>query len=334
MSIEVIAPNRIDLAGGTTDLYPVYLFMDGGFTVNAAISVQSKTVLKTINEPEIRIKSQDLDASTVLDLSLKGDSKGPLSLVIKALKAFPPTTGLEILTENQAPRGSGLGASSALLISLICALAKLRNEKWTHSQIIHYAADVETSLIGVPAGKQDHIAAFYGGISFIEFGYTGFSRKTCKNEHDVSRALEEMIILSYTGEGRFSGMNNWDVTRNVIESVGDVKSKLIQIRDVAIQLAKAIDKRDWDETANLMDAEWNLRKSLAPGVSTPAIDSIMRAASQSGALASKICGAGGGGCMITMVRPKHRVAVEKSISETGGSLIPFKIADQGANTTL
>ncbi|MGD9819549.1 MAG: hypothetical protein AB7V04_12750, partial [Desulfomonilaceae bacterium] len=212
--------------------------------------------------------------------------------------------------------------------------AKLRNEKWTHSQIIHYAADVETSLIGVPAGKQDHIAALYGGISFIEFGYTGFSRKTLKNEQDVSRALEEMIILSYTGEGRFSGMNNWDVTRNVIENVGDVKSKLVKIRDVAIQLAKAMDNRDWDETANLIEAEWNLRKSLAPGVSTPVIESIMSAASQSGALASKICGAGGGGCMITMVKPKYRVAVEKSISETGGSLIPFRIADQGANTTL
>lgn len=334
MLIEVVAPNRIDLAGGTTDLYPVYLFMEGGFTVNASISVKSFASLKTLEAPEIRITSVDLGVSQTMGLREEGRPNGPLALVMKTLKAFPPGCGIEIITKNEAPPGSGLGASSALLVSLIVGLEKLRRETWTKTQIIHYAADVETSLIGVPAGKQDHIAALYGGVSFIEFGFTGFSHKKCSNPRATNKILEEMIVLSYTGEGRFSGMNNWDITRSVIEKSGDVKSRLIEIRDVALRMAAAINDQDWDEVGRLIDCEWNLRKSLAQGVSTPTIDAIMLAARQSGAIASKICGAGGGGCMISMVKPKRRSSVEKAITDSGGRIIPFEIMEKGADATI
>lgn len=334
MIVEVTAPNRIDLAGGTTDLYPVYLFMDGGFTVNASISVRSKAILRVLDEPVIRISSLDLGSSIVLGLHDEPCQHEPLGLVLKALKAFPSGCGLEIVTENEAPPGSGLGASSALLVSIIIGLSKIRGETWSERQIIHYAADVETSLIGVPAGKQDHIAALYGGVSFIGFGYTGFQRRKCQRPKIVNKALEEMIVLAYTGEGRFSGMNNWDITRSVIEKSGSVRSKLVDIRDVAIRLSKSIDAEDWDEMAGLVDCEWALRRSLAPGVSTPTIDSIFLAAKQSGAMASKICGAGGGGCMITLVKQKNRDRVEKAIVEEGGSLIPFRIVESGASLTI
>ena len=334
MLVEVIAPNRIDLAGGTTDLYPVYLFMDGGFTVNASISVKSFATIQTLDIPEIRISSVDLGETAVLGLHDDWEPKGPLSLAMKALKAFPPACGLEIVTKNDAPAGSGLGASSALLIALTLGLEKIRTDGWSKSQIIHHAADVETSLIGVPAGKQDHIAALYGGVSYIEFGFTGFVRRGCASPEVVNTVLEEMIVLSYTGEGRFSGMNNWDITRNVIEKTGDVKQKLIEIRDIASNMATAINERQWDEVGRLIDCEWTLRRSLAPGVSTGTIDSIMAAARDAGALASKICGAGGGGCMISMVKQNNRARVEKAISDAGGKVIPFQIMEQGANVTI
>lgn len=334
MFVEVKAPNRIDLAGGTTDLYPVYLFMDGGFTVNASISVMSKVALRLLDDPVIIIESTDLGSSAVLQLNQDLDTQGPLALIIKALKAFPPECGLHITTENEAPPGSGLGASSALIVSLVLGLAKIKQYSWSNTQIIHYAADVETSLIGVPAGKQDHIAALYGGVSFLNFGYTGFIHSKCNRPEHAKKALEEMIILSYTGEGRFSGMNNWDITRSVIEKTGDIKAKLLEIREVAKRLARAVDAGAWIEVAGLIDQEWKIRRSLAPGVSTPVVDAIMNAAKTSGALASKICGAGGGGCMITMVEPQDRSRIEAAISEAGGTVIPFSIVEAGATVTV
>lgn len=334
MFIEVIAPNRIDLAGGTTDLYPLYLFMGGGFTVNASISVKSFTSLQSLDVPEIRITSVDLGETTTLGLHEDWEPNGPLALVMKTIQAFPTNSGVEIVTKNEAPPGSGLGASSALLISLILGLEKFRGDSWSKTEVINYAADVETSLIGVPAGKQDHIAALYGGVSRLEFGFTGFRRRKCSHPELVNKALEEMIVLSYTGKGRFSGMNNWDITRNVIEKTGNVKSKLVEIRDLAINLARMIDDQQWNEVGRLIDCEWKLRRSLAPGISTPAIDSIMAAAKDSGAMASKICGAGGGGCMISMVSHRNRARVEKAISDAGGKVIPFQIREQGAELTV
>ncbi len=334
MRLEVLAPNRIDLAGGTTDLYPVYLFMDGGFTVNAAISVKSTSVFKTLESPEIRIDSVDLGISATAGLEEIWNTEGPLGLVFKALKAFPPGGGLEISTFNEAPAGSGLGASSALLITLLLGLKRLRDQDWSDDQIINYAADVETSLIGVPAGKQDHIAALSGGISFIKFDCAGFHRTQCQMPEQAREALEKIIILSYTGEGRFSGMNNWDITRNVIEKNQSVKSRLIKIRDVATKMAEAVDLGRWHEIGHLVDEEWKLRRELSPGVSTPVIESIMSAAKGSGAIASKICGAGGGGCMITIANPENRSRVEKAISDAGGKIMPFGIAQTGAKLTI
>jgi D-glycero-alpha-D-manno-heptose-7-phosphate kinase len=204
MEITVTAPNRIDLAGGTTDLHPLYLFMDGGCTVNAAISVCSRATLRT-RDSGVRIFSEDLNASVEAAGPAEVPLDGPLGLVGRAVRTLPPPMGLEIITRNEAPAGSGLGASSALLVALIQGLLQLRSEETNPRKIVALGVSIETSVIGVPAGSQDHIAAVYGGVSALEFGHGDFVRNELAGGHD---RLAEMVVLSYTGEGRFSGMNN------------------------------------------------------------------------------------------------------------------------------
>jgi D-glycero-alpha-D-manno-heptose-7-phosphate kinase len=333
MEITVTAPNRIDLAGGTTDLYPLYLLMDGGYTVNLAISLNSRVILRELGQSGIRIISEDLEES-VESPSPEGLSiDGRLGLIARAVRAIPPTTGVEIVTRNGAPAGSGLGASSALLVALLKGLLELRSDKNDPRNIIDLAVNIETTAIGVPAGKQDHIAAVYGGVSLIDFGYRDFVRHTVSEEHTTHERLEEMIVLSYTGEGRFSGMNNWEITKGFIDNVGGIREKLLRIRDVAREVGRAVLSGEWDNLGPLVAQEWRLRRMLAPGVSTPRIESIMAAASAAGALASKICGAGGGGCMITLVASPRRHAVEKAIVDAGGEIIPFKIDQKGLVST-
>ncbi len=329
MEIAVTAPNRIDLAGGTTDLFPLYLFMDGGCTVNAAITLGSRAVFRTRDDGRLMIASEDLGETAEAAGPDGLPLDGPLGLVGRAVRAVPPPVGIEIVTRNEAPTGSGLGASSALLVALLSGLLKLRGEDLTPAELIGLSANIEAAAIGVPAGTQDHIAAVYGGLSLIHFGYRGHVRRPLGLGPVSHQRLEEMIVLSYTGQGRFSGMNNWDVTKGFIDDRDSIREKLVGIRDVALDVCAALSAGQWAALPGLVDREWALRRSLAPGVSTPQIDQIAAAAATAGASANKVCGAGGGGCMITFVEPKKRDAVEKAVASEGGQIIPFKIDTDG-----
>jgi D-glycero-alpha-D-manno-heptose-7-phosphate kinase len=201
------------------------------------------------------------------------------------------------------------------------------------NKIVQISADIETALIGVPAGKQDHIAALYGGLSVINFGFNGYERRGFRESHTNMLQLEEMIILSYTGGGRFSGMNNWEITKNFIDGDQPTRTKLMEIRTVALEVSKAVEVGDWQELSLLVDKEWNIRRSLAPGVSNPTIDAMISAAHSSGALASKVCGAGGGGCLITLAPPGKRSVVEKALSDQGATIMSYKFDYFGADAS-
>jgi D-glycero-alpha-D-manno-heptose-7-phosphate kinase len=297
--------------------------------VNAAISLTSRATFRS-RDYGIRIVSEDLDASVEGGEPAELPVDGPLGLVGRAVRALPPPMGVEIVTRNEAPAGSGLGASSALLVALIQGLLQLRSEETDPRGIVALGVNIETAVIGVPAGSQDHIAAVYGGVSVLEFGHGHFVRNKLSQGHD---RLEEMVVLSYTGEGRFSGMNNWDVTKAFIDRTGDIRERLIHIRDVAREAGRAVLSENWAALPGLVDKEWQIRKTLATGVSTSRIEAMMEAARGAGALANKICGAGGGGCMITIVDPQSRSEVERALTEAGGQVIPFKIDTRGLTVT-
>ncbi|MCA1961144.1 MAG: hypothetical protein LDL33_10120, partial [Desulfomonile sp.] len=126
MKFTVQAPNRIDLAGGTTDLYPLYLLMDGGCTVNAAVSVLSTVTFTRSDVPGVKIVSQDLGTSIEANEPSRLPRTGPLALVCRTVAAMWPPGPAKISTRNHAPSGSGLGASSALIVAVISGLLKFR----------------------------------------------------------------------------------------------------------------------------------------------------------------------------------------------------------------
>lgn len=334
--MEVIcrAPNRIDLAGGTTDLYPLFLFMDGGCTVNAAVTVMSRVRIVETELKCIRIESEDLNLSIERESADELPLDGPLGLVSRAIKAFPPPKGATVLTRNDAPAGSGLGASSSLLIALLNALFRIRGDNFTDSQTVDLAMKIETASLGVPAGSQDHIAALFGGVSVINFGYADFVREPVSDNADSLKQLQSRLILSFTGEGRFSGLNNWEVTKGYIDDKDGIREKLFGIKEVAVRIARSIRALNWEETAELIKEEWNIRKTLAAGISNPKIERIMEEAAAAGAVAGKICGAGGGGCMITMVPPEKRNLVEQALKAAQAQVIPFSLDEDGLQIAI
>ncbi len=331
MNIKVQAPNRIDLAGGTTDIYPLYLFMEGGFTINAGLGIYSVVNIMTAQNGSNRIESLDLKETIEFDDPETLLFHGPLGLISRAFHTLPPPSPIELRTENRSPKGSGLGASSALTVALVKGLSLLRGEDPTESEMVELACEIETASITTPTGKQDYIAAVSGGVSLIDFHIGGYSRLELagdKNPED----LEDHIVLSHTGESRFSGMNNWEITKAFIDNQGSVREKLLNIRDIAVTMKDALIRGDWKEVAELLDQEWKIRKTLAHGISTDQVERIMDAAKEAGAWASKICGAGGGGCMITMTEPGLKAFVKDAIVDSGGRVLPMEFDYNGVQT--
>ncbi|MBI5117828.1 GHMP kinase [Candidatus Poribacteria bacterium] len=329
MLIKATTPTRIDLAGGTLDLYPLYLFEEGGLTVNCAINMYCLVTLEPRNDKQIHLTSIDLNIHEQFANIDSISTAGPLEIVSRAVKFFRPGVGLNVTTENRVVKGSGLGASSSLLIATLAALNELMNSVYSSDELIDFAADIEAQCIRIPTGKQDYFAAVFGGVSALWFEVGGNQREDLLKDGDGIAELENRIILSFTGAPRFSGATNWSMIKNYIDNNPGTLAGMKQIKETAIAMRECILARNWKEFASVVNREWLNRRTLAEGVTNEQVETVMRAARSAGALANKLCGAGGGGCMITCVEPQDRSRVETALNAVGAQVLPFKIVKNG-----
>jgi len=215
------------------------------------------------------------------------------------------------------------------LIALSAALCTLNERPYDGEMLVKYGADLEAQTIRIPTGKQDYYAAVHGGVNAIGFRIEGNEVERLLPEEAQIKALEERLVLSFTGESRFSGTSNWNMMKRYIENEGATVRSMRNIKKTAIEMREALKQFDLPRFAALLDEEWENRKRLADGVSTERIERIMSAAKGAGAVASKICGAGGGGCMVTYVEPERRAAVQQAMSAAGAQILPFLIERKG-----
>ncbi|MEW6201530.1 MAG: hypothetical protein AB1546_06120, partial [bacterium] len=254
--------------------------------------------------------------------------------IARIIVYYKPDIGITVKTRNNVPKGSGLGASSTLLIALSHALNELLGKHHSPAEMIDIGANLEASSIRVPTGKQDYCSATYGGVNAVWFQINGIRIEPLGAEDDeIVRYLETHLILSYTGETHFSGTNNWNMMKAYIDNVGGIVEKFHRIKDTALVMRSCLLEKRFEEFPALLAQEWENRKGLAEGVTTPRIEKLMSAAKSAGATASKICGAGGGGCMITCAPPDVREKVENALTENGADILPFHIAREGVKIT-
>jgi D-glycero-alpha-D-manno-heptose-7-phosphate kinase len=329
MIVEATAPSRIDLAGGTLDIYPLYLFEEGGITVNLGTDVGSRARVSARADEAVTLTSVDTGAREEAPELAALRLGGPLDLVARILRFYRPTTGVDVEVENRAPRGSGLGASSSLLIALSGALNALNGTGFSPEEIISFGADLEAQNIRIPTGKQDYYAAMHGGVNAIWFDVGGNRVEPLLVDEAAIRTLESRLILSFTGISHFSGATNWDMLRNYIEGTGETRRKMAGIKRTALAMREVLLANDFGGFAEVLNEEWENRRGLADGVSTPQIDAMIEAASRAGAVASKICGAGGGGCMVSFAREGRQEAVIAALSAHGARHLPYRISRQG-----
>ena len=333
MSIQTSAPTRIDLAGGTIDIWPLYLFHDGAQTLNAAISLRARARIDARDDQRVVLRSEDTNRSVdVADWSqLRPD--GDLRLLrllthwfLQASTNGNRRTGLMLTTRSESPAGAGIAGSSALNVAVCAALAEFTGRRDDPEALLEIAMNVEAQTINVPTGVQDYRPAMYGGIAAIELGVTGVRRAPL----DVDpRELERRIVLCYTGEPRNSGTNNWEIVKRHLDGDRFVFDCFERIRDTAVAMRAALARSDWDAVGTAIAAEWDNRKRLAPGVTTPAIDRLIDLAGKAGATAAKVCGAGGGGCVFCYGPPDRSGAIAAALTGGGARLLPFSIERHG-----
>lgn len=324
MRISASAPTRIDLAGGTIDIWPLYLFHAGAQTLNAAISLRAHAWAEPRPGGLVELVSEDTGRTVELaPHALAADTSLPL--LAKLAHRFG-ATGLRLTTRGESPAGAGIAGSSALNVAVCAVLARFTGQALEPEALLEIAKDVEAQVIGVPTGLQDYRPAMYGGVAALELHAGGARRVPLP----VAPAdLQARIALCYTGEPRNSGTNNWDITKRHIDGDRHIFECFERIRDTAADMRDALTRGDWDGVARALATEWENRKHLAPGVTTPAIDSLIARAIGAGAQAAKVCGAGGGGCLFCLAPPARLGAVRQALAAGGARLLDFQIETEG-----
>ncbi len=318
------APTRIDLAGGTIDIWPLYLFHEQATTLNAAISLRAHVQIAPRAEGIALVSVDTGVAMEARDWSeLSADSPLPLlSLLARHYKAANVT----ITTRGESPAGAGIAGSSALTIALCGALSRWTGSSERPDDLLQVAMNVECQTIRVPTGVQDYRPALYGGVAAVNLRVDGVHRDALAVD---SGELQRRIVLAYTGAPRNSGTNNWEITKRHIDGDHHVFECFERIRDTAVAMRSALERGDWTEVGRQIAAEWDNRKRLAPGVSTPAIDDLIARARAAGATAAKVCGAGGGGCLFCYGPPEAHAAVGRALESGGAKLLPFHFESEG-----
>jgi len=327
------APCRVDLAGATLDIWPLYLFHEKPVTVNFAVDRYTYCDIAANGGKRIVLRSRDLAIEETFEsLSrLKAATRYRLPVLALLTRFFAPAlakmnAGLTIESHSEAPAGAGISGSSALMIATTTALNELTGSGHSLEKIREIAQNVEAQVIRVPTGAQDYYPAMYGGVSAVELTPSGIVRKALPVD---ANELNRRFVLVYTGAPRNSGINNWEVMKAHIDGDRAIHRNFDRIAAIANSMRDALESRDWDSAGRLMREDWSYRRKNIPSITTDEIDRLVTVARRAGSKGAKVCGAGGGGCVVFLVEPETQERVARALEAAGTKVLNARVAPRG-----
>lgn len=332
-AIRAKAPLRISFAGGGTDV-PPYPEREGGCVLNATIDSYAWGSLRPRCDGHITIESLDLGLS--LDCAVHEELKldGQLDLVKATLLRLhaQDSRGFDVFLHSDAPPGSGLGSSSALIVGLVGLLKELKSLPLTEYEVAQLAYSIERQDLGIKGGHQDQYAASFGGFNFTEFYGDRVIVNPLRIHQDTVNELEHNLLLCYTGRTRRSDKIIEDQTNRLEERQEDTLRALREQKQLATDMKNLLLRSRLDDFGDLLHCAWESKKKLSARISNDWIDEMYEAARSNGALGGKITGAGGGGYMLFYCRfeKKHRVA--EILKRLGAEPTEFAFEGRGLQT--
>lgn len=342
-SFKVSAPARVDLAGGTLDIWPLYCFSGGAKTINVAIDLCAHVAVDVVPDSTFHIRLHYGDKAPLhiaepmspeeiakLDPQLRF----PAHVISSYLsnKAEFPEVRIRLTLSSDIPAQSGLGGSSTLCVAIGRALARVFGDyiiqgwQW---RMMEWARDTEAGYIHMLTGTQDYLAALFGGANCFVSDRGNMDRVPYTDA--VFEGLSERLLVLYSGETHHSGISNWELVKGAIEK----DAEILRGMQAARQLAEDLDgelsggQLSWKHIGNLLTAEWEVRKHLFK-VHTKRLDEMVQFLQKHEVLGARVCGAAAGGSLVALVEPDRRATVAKECEKFGIKVLKTAATKQGA----
>ncbi len=332
-AIRTKAPLRISFAGGGTDV-PPYPEREGGCVLNATIDKYAWGSLRPRDDGRIRIESVDLGVS--LDCPVESELKfdGQLDLVKATIVRLQAqnSRGFDVFLHSDAPPGSGLGSSSALIVGLVGLVKEFKSLVLTEYQVAQLAYLIERQDLRIQGGHQDQYASSFGGFNFIEFYGDRVIVNPLRVHQDTINELEHNLLLCYTGTTRRSDRIIEDQTKRFEDRQEETLRSLREQKQFATDMKNALLHRRLDDFGDLLHSAWESKKNLSPRISNTWIDEIYATARKSGARGGKITGAGGGGYMLLYCQFEKKHKVAEALKRVGAMPTEFTFEKRGLQT--
>lgn len=321
------APMRIGFFGGGTDVSP-YAEQHGGKVLNCTIDKYVRCMLRSSNDGGVTIRSLDLE-----EVSRKtvGHWQGQLRLPQAVLDAMPEAQGVEVTMFSDVPPGSGLGSSSALVVSMLKLISAAYDLPMDPHTLAEFAYRIERVDMGIPGGRQDQYAAAFGGMCLYHFGGPRVIVEPVVTDPAALFELESCLLIGYIGDRTMMTHHLMEdqVRRlkegNTLRYHDETKAFV----DESVKLLRELKIADF---GRLLHDAWEVKKAFSPFIAPPAVEDIYLAARAHGAWGGKITGAGGGGFMVFACPFDRRLELERTLIEHGVQVRPFSFTTQGVHS--
>jgi D-glycero-alpha-D-manno-heptose-7-phosphate kinase len=326
----------LGLAGGGTDVSP-YSDTFGGLILNATINLYAYCTIEELKNGKIEICATDLGQSLTYNTSEKLPIDGKLDLhkgvynrILREFGLLP--LSFRITTYSDAPAGSGLGSSSTMVVAIVKAFVEWLNLPLGEYEIARISYEIERNELLLSGGKQDQYAAAFGGFNFMEFQKND---SVIVNPLRIKRwiidELEASMVLYFTGASRSSAKIIEEQKKNT--STGNVTAieAMHRIKQSAIDMKVALLQGNILDFAKIIGQAWEDKKKMASAITNPLIQEAFDIAINSGAIAGKVSGAGGGGFIMFVVEPTRKVETINALSALQGRVINFQFSEGGTH---
>lgn len=334
-SVRARAPLRISLAGGGTDLSP-YSETYGGAVLNVTVGIYAFAHLSPNEDGTVLFQAPDIlteDKHSAINCIPTNTGlklhRAVYNRIVRDYNHGRPLS-IRLSTTVDAPPGSGLGSSSALVVAMVEVFRTALDLPLGPYEVARLAYEIERIDLNLAGGKQDQYAAAFGGVNFIEFLP---DERVIVNPLRIRQAdfneLEASLVVCFTGQSRTSEII-------IDEQVGLLRSNnpqtmenMHRLKADAIEMKEALLRGNFDEVAMVLDRSWLAKKQTAASITNKTIDTLYDVAKANGAVAGKVSGAGGGGFMMFVTNPENRYHLMTALETAGGSPRPVFFTFRG-----
>jgi D-glycero-alpha-D-manno-heptose-7-phosphate kinase len=330
----VKTPVRAAFGGGGTDVEP-YSSDHGGYVLNSTISIYFRCILTKREDNLINIYSNDKFLPYKFDTLEILNPKAEISNLIEAIfYLMKPKSGMDVYIHGEPLKKAGLGASASLSTCLISGILKLEEKTININDISEKAYYVEQNILKNVGGRQDQYASVYGGFNGLEFlGDSNVKVGKLNISKSFKHEIEENLLLFYTGEPHISGNMVKEQVKSYIEHKDKSKKFLDKLKDLAYQMRDSLISEDFEGFGELLSEDLKYKTEFNPLLTTDYMKELNNLILNNGGIGGRVCGAGGGGCMIWLVRPNSKKKLSELLLNKQGTLIEFEFTDKGLEIT-